>query len=171
MVNTIYALISLSATVNFWILFLVRFEKDGEKNKLDYICEKRIQLFNATIFSIITILLFSIIIIKALNVNLIYVYVYITIMICILLFLNMWHSHELTFFPKIILCNGKENNDNQDFKEIKICRMSKSNTKRLAVNLIAEFSYVFEYIFGIEDTKKMNYPGASPEVSKKLVKQ
>jgi ribosomal protein S18 acetylase RimI-like enzyme len=145
----IYTIISTLATLNFWDLFLGRLEK--QKNELDYICEKRIQLFNAIVFSIITVLLLFIIIIKALNVYTICVYVLLVSIICVLLLLNILHSHELTYMPKIILCNDNEDKNSCDFKKLKISRMNKKDTDQIVNTILKEFKYVFEYIFDTSD--------------------
>lgn len=149
----IYMLITLIATVNFWDLFLLRLKK--EEDKLDYICEKKIQFLNAIVFSILTVSLLLMIIVKKNNMDGTYIYVSFVIIICVLLLLNMLHSHSLTYIPKIILCNDKENNNDPHFKKMKICRMNEKDTDQIVDTIIKEFRYIFEYIFDTNDEKTL----------------
>jgi len=151
----IYTSISFIATINFWELFLVRFEK--QKERLDYICEKKIQRFNAITFSILTLLFIAIIVIKSLAVDAAWAYILLASCICVLLFLNILHSRDLTYLPKIILCNEKEEQEKKEkdnsyvCKKLKIGRMNKKDADQIVNTIIKEFKYVFEYIFDTSD--------------------
>ncbi|MDR0291031.1 MAG: hypothetical protein LBI06_08865, partial [Treponema sp.] len=144
-----YVAFSLVGTINFWDLFLTRLKK--QEDELDYICERYIQFFNATVFSILTVLLSLFVTMTWLNLDATCSYISLATFMCVLLILNMLHSHELTFMPKIILCNDKEDNVISGFKKLKIGRMNKKDTDKIVDTIIKEFKYVFEYIFDTSD--------------------
>lgn len=146
-----YSFISLLATFNFISLYQRIYK---EKSGFDYLSEMRIQLFNASVFLLLTILFCIIGVVKYRSIpNMEHVYVILSIVICILLILNVYHSHALTYYPKIILSNALDIGKTNTGQLIKIQRTEPDEIKRIAIDLVNEFSYVFEYIFAEKQSK------------------
>ena len=140
-----YSLISLLATGNFISLY----HRLGKgKGGFDYICGMRVQLVNAVIFVILAILFFVMGIIKYNAIQHMEItYVLLSLIICLLLVFNSYHSYALTYFPKIILSNALEVRDAHIGKIINIEKAECKDLKRITVDLITEFGYIYEYIF------------------------
>lgn len=146
-----YSFISLLATINFISLYKRIYE---ERSRFDYLSEIRIQLFNASAFLLLTILFCVIGIIKYLSIpNMDYVYIALSFPVCLLLILNIYHSHALTYYPKIILSNELDVTNTNIGQIIKIQRAEPNDMKRIAVELTNEFGYVFERIFAEDRVK------------------
>ena len=146
-----YTLIACIATINFWTLYSWRLK--NQEDEIDYVCEKKIQCLNFIVFCILTISFLLITVLRWFDYNETSIYIGLSSVICILLLINIIHSRELTFIPKIILCNDKDVDDCAGMQKLRICRMHKKNAGRIAITLIDEFKYVYEYIFETTDEK------------------
>jgi ribosomal protein S18 acetylase RimI-like enzyme len=177
----IYFGFSIIATVYF-SCFLWRFKQ--QKQELDYSIEKRIQFLNFITFFVITGILAAISIMLLYNNANIPIIIF-GIIICILQILNMIHSGQLTSMPKIILHNEVDspekieqylrdflekiltqesinsiaqilkNDIEKTYRALTISRMNKKDIDMVAESLVAEFGYIFEYIFDTTEHSKL----------------
>lgn len=140
-----YSFMSALASIYFITLYHRIYK---EKQLFDYVCEMRIQSINTIVFLLLTILFFLMGMIIYLNIpNAEIIYVTSSVFICILLSINIYHSHALTYYPKIILSNALDVLNSKNGEIIRIERAESNDMKRIAIDITNEFGYIFEYVF------------------------